>query len=73
MVGQRSISIWFFIGTLLLIYGITIFIANVSDYFWPSAEHTIILWNLHFGIWWGALLIIIGSTYFISFRPWKKK
>jgi len=73
MVGPRSISIWFFIGILLLIYGIAIFAANISDYFWPPAEHTVVLWQLHFGVWWGVLLIIIGATYFMSFRPWKKK
>ena len=73
MVGPRSISIWFFIGTLLLLYGIAIFIANMVDYLQPSAEHTVVLWNLHFGIWWGVLLIIIGTVYFVTFRPWKQK
>jgi hypothetical protein len=73
MIGTRSISIWFFIGTLLLIYGVIIFIANVADYYWPSTGRVIVLGELHFGIWWGVLLIAIGTTYFVSFRPWKKK
>ncbi len=73
MIGPRSVSIWFFIGTLLLIYGIAIFIANVADYLSPSAGQKVVLWNLHFGIWWGALLIVVGITYFVVFRPWKKK
>jgi hypothetical protein len=72
MIGPRSISIWFFIGIVLSIYGVTIFIANVSDYFWPSPEHKVILWDLHFGIWWGLLLMIIGATYLKFFRPSKK-
>ena len=72
MVGPKSISIWFFIGVLLLIYGVIIFIANMAEYLWPSPVHTVVLWNLHFGIWWGILLTIIGLTYFIAFRPWKK-
>jgi hypothetical protein len=72
MVGRHKISIWFIIGSLLLIYGIIIFSANVYDYFVPSQTHAIVLGELHFGIWWGALLIIIGLVYFIAFRPWKK-
>ena len=73
MVGRNAISIWFIIGTLLLAYGIIIFISNVYDYFSPSTQHVIILRELHFGVWWGALLIIIGLIYFFAFRPWKKK
>ena len=71
--GRHTISIWFFIGSLLLIYGITIFISNVYEYLHPTLEHVIILRELNFGIWWGLLLIIIGGTYFVIFRPWKKK
>ncbi len=73
MIGPRSVSIWFFIGTLLLIYGIVIFVANIADYLQPSTEQHVVLWNLHFGIWWGALLVIVGAMYFVIFRPWKKK
>lgn len=73
MVGRHSISIWFIIGTLLLSYGIIIFISNIYDYFSPSTMHSIVLRELHFGIWWGIILVVIGLIYFISFRPWKKK
>lgn len=73
MVGRHKISIWFIIGSLLLVYGIIIFIANVYEYFSPSMERIIVLKELNFGIWWGLLLIIIGLIYFITFGPWKKK
>ncbi len=73
MVGKHSISIWFFIGVLLLSYGVIIFAANVYEYFSPSFQHTVVLQSLNFGIWWGLLLIIIGAIYFWSFRPWKGK
>lgn len=72
MVGGKGISIWFFIGTQLLIYGFIIFVANIWEVFYPI-QRVIILKELNFGIWWGLLLFIIGIVYFFSFRPWKKK
>ncbi|MHB8578859.1 MAG: hypothetical protein ACYDA4_03240 [Ignavibacteriaceae bacterium] len=71
MVGK--ISIWFFVGSLLLIYGIIILSANIYQYFHPSFGKGIVLENLHAGIWWGALLLIIGLAYIILFRPGKVK
>ncbi len=73
MVGKNSISIWFFIGSLLLIYGVIIFIANVYEYINPSFQHAVEMQSLHFGIWWGLLLIVLGVIYFWTFRPWKNK
>lgn len=73
MVGNKGISIWFFIGTLLFIYGVIITAANVYEYFAPSVSNTVVLKEINFGIWWGILLLIIGAGYFIYFRPWKKK
>ncbi len=72
MVDKHNLSIWFIIGSLLLIYGIIIFISNVYEWISPSQSNTIILSELHFGVWWGILLIIIGLIYFIAFRPWKE-
>ncbi len=72
MIGRHKISIWFIIGLQLLIYGIIILISNIYDYISPFAQNTIVLSELHFGIWWGAILVIIGLIYFFSFRPWKK-
>jgi hypothetical protein len=73
MIGNKGISIWFFIGSLLLLYGVIIFIANVMETFAPSLQRTVVLGELHFGVWWGAILTIVGLIYFIGFRPWKKK
>ena len=28
-----------------------------------AAEHPVVLANLHAGIWWGALLIVLGGFY----------
>jgi hypothetical protein len=62
------ISIWFFIGALLLLYGGLIAGAGLYDLVTPP-EHPVVLANLHAGIWWGALLIGLGGFYSIRFRP----
>lgn len=72
MEENRGISIWFFIGTLLLLYGVIITCANIYQAYYPNFGRHTVLENLHFGIWWGVLLILVGLTYFIGFRPWKK-
>jgi hypothetical protein len=73
MTEKNSVSIWFFIGSLLLIYGIVIFGANLLDTFSPAGGRTVVLQELHFGVWWGLLLIVIGGFYFIHFRPWRRR
>ncbi len=73
MIDNKGIAIWFFIGLLLFIYGIIITIANIFEAFYNSFGKNVVLKNLHFGIWWGLLLIILGLIYSINFRPWKKK
>ena len=72
MVDKHNLSIWFIIGSLLLIYGIIIFVSNMYEWLFPSETSTIVLSELHFGVWWGVLLIIIGLIYFVAFRPWKE-
>ena len=62
------ISIWFFIGILLLIYGVLILGAGLYTYFVPPAN-PVVLANLHAGIWWGALLLVIGGLYTFRFKP----
>lgn len=73
MVGEGKLSIWFFIGSLLTIYGIIIFSAGIYDLFNPESVTHVVYYNLHAGIWWGALLLIIGIMYVILFRPNKVK
>jgi hypothetical protein len=73
MVGGKGIAIWFFIGSLLTIYGVIITIANVVEVINPTIGKQPVLSELNFGVWWGILLLVIGLVYFYSFRPWKKK
>ena len=62
------LSIWFFIGIQLLIFGILILIASVI---YPVSEHPVVLAELHASTWWGFLLLILGLFYTIKFRPGK--
>lgn len=68
MHGHGFISIWFFIGVLLTAYGILITGSGIYGLVSPP-EHPVVLENLHAGIWWGAVLLIIGLFYSIKFFP----
>ena len=62
------LSIWFFIGMLLLAYGILILGAGIYEFLNPP-PHPLVLAELHAGIWWGGLLIAMGLFYTLKFRP----
>lgn len=65
--AKQEISVWFFIGVLLLIYGILIIGATVTS----GANVDVKFAEYHIGTWWGALLIVLGAVYTIAFRPRK--
>ena len=66
------ISIWFFIGVLLLAYGVLIFGASVWDISNPT-EHPVVLAELHAGVWMGIVILAIGIFYTYRFYPKKGK
>jgi len=66
------LSIWFFIGALLLAYGVLILGAGLYELAVPP-EHPVVHADLHAGIWWGALLIALGSFYSVRFAPGRNK
>ena len=70
--GKRHISIWFFIGVLLIIYGALILGVSVIDAATGKQAH-VVLANLHAGIWWGALLLVLGVVYTLAFAPNRHK
>jgi hypothetical protein len=67
-VHGSAISIWFFIGVLLSIYGLMILVYGLSEL---VTGHTanVILANLHAPVWWGALMLALGLFYGLRFRP----
>jgi heme/copper-type cytochrome/quinol oxidase subunit 3 len=62
------ISIWFFIGVLLTVYGALIAGYGVVEMSTGKTAH-VILANLHAPLWWGGLLLTLGLFYLIKFRP----
>jgi hypothetical protein len=60
-------SIWYFIGLLILVYGILILGAGIMDLVSPPPQ-PLVLAQLHMSIWWGALMILLGATYAKVFR-----
>jgi hypothetical protein len=64
------LRIWFFIGVLLLAYGVLICGAAIYELSRPP-EHPVVRADLHAGIWWGALLLVLGGIYTVRFRPSK--
>ncbi|MGD0551574.1 MAG: hypothetical protein ABSB25_02860 [Sedimentisphaerales bacterium] len=72
MQQEHQIPIWFFIGLLLLIYGVLIFGYGIYNLICPP-EHPVKLANLHADLWWGILLLVIGLIYVVKYRPSKKQ
>jgi FtsH-binding integral membrane protein len=66
---HHMLPVWFFIGLLLSVYGIIIFVTSVLSWSQPSA---VILSQVHFGVWAGVVLMLIGGFYVLHFRPGKK-
>ena len=66
--GKQTISIWYFIGLLLLIYGVLIGGAALYEFVTPPPNR-VVLAELHAGLWWGALIFLLGVVYVFYFRP----
>lgn len=65
---HHIIPVWFFVGLLLLIYGLIIFVTGIAE--WSHLPDTVLA-DLHAPVWWGGLLIVLGALYCGVFRPGK--
>ena len=65
---SKEISIWFFIGVMLTVYGTMIVVYGLSEL---ATGHTanVVLANLHAPIWWGGFMLVAGLFYLLHFRP----
>jgi hypothetical protein len=62
------IPVWFFVGVLLGTYGVLVLASGVSEWAHPPAT---VLAELHAPVWWGAVLVIVGSAYTAVYWPRK--
>lgn len=69
---RKMISIWFFVGGLLAVYGVLILIAGWSNGM-AAGGREVVMQGLHLQIWWGIVLVIMGLGYVIRFRPGRGK
>ena len=66
---KKSLPVWYFIGWLLLIYGILILGAGTG----LLVDHPpSVTADSQIAIWWGLLLMAIGATYVYCFRPGRR-
>lgn len=71
MTGENGqVSIWYFIGCLLAVYGVLITGAGIYELFVPPAR-PVVLGELHAAVWWGLLMLAGGLAYMYFFRPSK--
>jgi hypothetical protein len=61
-------TIWFYIGSILTVYGALILGQGVWSLVWPP-EQPPVLHELHAGVWWGGLLFALGVYYCYRFFP----
>ncbi len=66
---RRMVPVWFFIGVLLLIYGLIIFAIGIYALSYPPET---VLGKYHPALWWGILLTVIGAAYTYGYWPGKE-
>lgn len=71
MEPKGAISVWFFVGVALLVNGALVLGAGLYELAHPP-QFPVALYRLHAGIWWGALLAVLGVIYCFHYSPWRR-
>jgi hypothetical protein len=71
MTKSDQIPIWFFIGVLLGVYGVLIFVTGVIRWIRPPAVQ-LVMDGQHPAVWWGLLLMAIGVFYTARYWPGRR-
>ena len=66
---HHMLPVWFFIGVILVIYGILIFATGIFE---MNELPDTVLAELHAPIWWGVLLAIVGAIFVQKHYPRKR-
>ena len=67
--GKQMLSIWLFIGFLLLIYGALIMGVGMWELFSPPTRPTVLA-ELHPSLWWGTLMLVVGAIFVGTHSKW---
>lgn len=63
---HQIIPVWFFVGLLLLVYGLLIMASGILE--WSHPPNTVLA-EKHAPVWWGLLLLVLGLVYCVKFYP----
>ena len=69
---KTDVSIWFFNGVMLTIYGLMIGGYGVYELI-SGHLPPVVLAHLHAPLWWGGLLLALGLFYCVKFAPGRDK
>ena len=58
---KRELSIWSFVGFILILYGLILAGAGVYYCFYPQVQ--VGLSNLNPSLWWGIFLFLVGLVF----------
>ncbi len=68
---EHGLSIWFFVGGMLTIYGVIILIANIPAFVPAAGNPHVVLEELHAGLWWSIILFLVGLLFLKLHWPGK--
>jgi len=72
MTKQTMLSIWFFVGLLLSLYGFILTVTGIYYFFYPY-EKTV-LYELNPSFWWGLIILSSGIVFLVySCIDYKKR
>jgi len=69
---HHIIPVWFFVGVLLLVYGVLILATGIYEVANPPANR-VVLYDLHASIWWGGVLVVLGAIFSLRFSPARER
>jgi hypothetical protein len=70
--GRNMISIWFFIGVLVLVYGLIILGWGMISGGHAATGRPIALSDLRADLWMGGFMTVAGAFYTFKFAPKRK-
>ena len=60
-------SIWYFVGLVLMVMGALVIISGLVQLITPVAQTTV-LYELRPALWWGAIMFVTGTIYYLLNR-----